>query len=136
MNSNALALRGRVAAIVLAGLFAAGAVVAGDAPVQHLPKLSPSQIKARMAQLLKEMGDLSQYIDNVSDDGKITVKGFSGHAACAPTVPKPTMLSSYVDKERLDRLERALEIMNRDFEHNVDTVLDVSAIVCVDHPKK
>jgi len=130
------ALRGRVAAIIIAGLFAAGTAVAGDAPVQHLPKLTPAQIKAKMGRLLKEMGDLSQYINSVSDDGKITVQGFSGRPACAPSIPKPTMLHGYVDKERLDRLERALEIINRDFENNVDTVLEVTAIACVDHPKK
>jgi hypothetical protein len=111
-------------------MLASLAAHAARAEPAALPERTPAQIRAEVDRVLKDMGDLKEYIHHV-DNGSITVLTFSMHPGCA-TLPEPTILHHSVDEAKLQQLERALEVVNQNLADGADPVLQGSQAACID----
>ena len=118
---------------------ATNAPAAEPASQNALPALGKQAIANKLDHLLRDLGDLQAYIDHI-DNGIIVVKDFSPapESASPPprcaSLPPPTLMKQGVDNEKLEQLERALEIFNQLLETNPTPTLQSLEGACTSHP--
>jgi hypothetical protein len=81
----------------------------------ELPALTLEEVRQKLVTLLSEAGDLSAYIESVTQ-GEIVIKNFSMplRTGCS-SKPKPTLVGQTVAEHRLERLREAIRSINEDF---------------------
>jgi hypothetical protein len=80
-----------------------------------MPPLNLEQVRQKLLALLSDAGDLSAYIEQVTD-GKVVVKNFTlpVQPGCS-TLPKTTLIGQQVPDQRLERVRDAILSVNEDF---------------------
>jgi hypothetical protein len=128
-SPHKLAFQRRVASglgVALIGL-ASGAAEARSSP---LPERTRSQISVQIKTLLRDLGDLKEYLHEVKDDDTLVVKTFQGHPGCA-TLPRPTLLGEALDEARFAQVLRALEVINKALLSGVQPVVEGRQAACL-----
>lgn len=117
--------------ILTAALFTIPAQADDSKSTRHLPAKSAEQIQKDMANMLRQLGDLAQYIEGVGDDGTVSLRVYSNKPACVPTIPKTTLAAHPVDKDQLGTVEAALNELNRSLEAHEPLKVRVVFIACM-----
>jgi hypothetical protein len=128
-------LPARLTAAALAALVTCATATA--APATPLPAQSPEQIRARMEVLMRQLGNLSAYLESVGD-GKIVVKNFFQKAECLPKLPKPTKPREPVDDKQLALMIEAIRTANTSLaaDEHIDVRVALPAPACMSKPPK
>jgi hypothetical protein len=108
------------------------AVLGAGAPAAAatLPELSRSQLQAKITTLLRDMGDLKEYLGDANNGDKVVVKTFDGHPGCA-TLPKPTLRGAPLDDAKLGGLLAALEALDKALARNAQPVIEKQQAACL-----
>lgn len=83
--------------------------------VTRLPQLTPTKIFERLQVVLQLLGDVSAYIENVDQDGRVNLKTFSHQPGCS-TLPKATLLNTSVPQDRFENARWAITQLSQALE--------------------
>ena len=81
-------------------------------PDTAMPRLTPEQIKLRIAELLRAVGDLSAYLGDDADSNSAIIATYSPDRSSV-TMPAPTGLNVAVTEYKVYIAARALRLYNR-----------------------